>query len=403
MINTTPMDGASPLFKSEIVIVYAIALKMLLGDRLKYFGLIAGIAFAAMLIAQQASILVGFTKQTGAFIRDTAQADLWIMDPQVRFSQDHIPLREIMVHTVRGTPGVQWAVPLFQGFVRARMPDGTNFTLILVGLDDSSLTGAPPLMVEGALTDLRRDRAVFIDAGTSAKKLRMKNGGNRPMQVGDTFSIMDHQAYIAGSYRSRTSFFWEPVLYTTYSRALTFAAGGDRNLLSYVMVKLLPDASLEQTRALLQQRTGLAARTNEEFIQLTADYILNETGILMNFGFAILLGFAIGSLVAGQTFYNFTLDNLRHYGTLKAMGVSNRTLAGMLFLQVAVVSVLGYGIGVGMGSALGLLMSSAGLAFSMPWQIPAITALAILLVSLLASWFSLRRVFALEPAVVFKG
>ncbi|MBF0183123.1 MAG: ABC transporter permease [Magnetococcales bacterium] len=384
-------------------IVYAIALKMLLGDRLKYFGLIAGIAFAAMLISQQAAILVGFTKQTGSFIRDTAQADLWIMDPQVRFSQDHIPLREMMVHLVRGTPGVAWAVPLYQGFVRAKMPDGTNFTLILVGLDDASLTGAPPLMVEGQLTDLRRDRAVLIDAGTSAKKLLMKNGGKRPMQVGDSFSIMDHDAFIVGSYRSRTSFFWEPVLYTTYSRALGFAAGGERNMLSYVMVKLAPGADLEQTRQLLQQRTGLLARSNPEFIRITADYILNETGILMNFGFAVLLGFAIGALVAGQTFYNFTLDNLRHYGTLKAMGVGNRTLAAMLFLQVGVVSVLGYGIGVGMGAALGLWMSSAGLAFSMPWQIPAVTAGAIVLVSLIASWFSLRRVFALEPAVVFKG
>ena len=71
----------------------SIALKMLMGDKLKYFGLIAGIAFATMLILQQSSILVGFARQTGAFIRDTAQADLWIMDPQVRFSQDQVPVR----------------------------------------------------------------------------------------------------------------------------------------------------------------------------------------------------------------------------------------------------------------------------------------------------------------------
>ncbi|MEO5362918.1 MAG: ABC transporter permease [Magnetococcus sp. DMHC-8] len=382
--------------------MYVVALKMLMGDRLKYYGLIAGIAFAAMLISQQASILVGFTKQTGAFIRDTAQADLWIMDPQVRFSQDRVPLRETMVYLARGTPGVAWAVPLFQGFLRARMPDGTNFTLILVGLDDASLTGAPPQMVEGALTDLRRDRGVIIDAGTSARKLLMKNGGQRPMRVGDHFSIMDHDAHIVGSYRGRTSFFWEPVLYTTYTRALSFDTHA-RNMLSYVMVKLAPGADLETVRRALQQRTGLASRTNEEFVQITADYILNETGILLNFGFAVLLGFAIGALVAGQTFYNFTLDNLRHYGTLKAMGVSNVQLTGMVLLQVGVVALLGYGIGIGLGAGLGLLMSVSGLAFSMPWQIPAVTLAAIGVVCVMASWFSLRRVFALEPAVVFKG
>ncbi|MEO5340276.1 MAG: ABC transporter permease [Magnetococcus sp. MYC-9] len=382
--------------------MYIVALKMLLGDRLKYYGLIAGIAFAAMLISQQSAILVGFTQQTGAFIRDTAQADLWIMDPQVRFSQDRVPLRDTMVQLARGTPGVAWAVPLFQSFERAKMPDGTSFTLILVGLDDASLVGAPPLMVEGKLTDLRRDRGVLIDARTSGSKLRMKNGGQRAMRVGDHFSIMDHDAHIVGSYQGRTSFFWEPVIYTTYSRALSFAAG-ERSMLSFVMVKLAPGADREITRRALQQRTGLAARTNEEFVQITADYILNETGILLNFGFAVLLGFAIGALVAGQTFYNFTLDNLRHYGTLKAMGVSNGQLARMLFLQVAVVALFGYSIGIGMGAGLGLLMSASGLAFSMPWQIPAVTLAAIGVVCLLAAWISLRRVFALEPAVVFKG
>jgi len=62
--------------------MWRIAYKMLTGDRLKYFGLIAGIAFASLLVAQQASILIGFSHQTGAFIRDTAQADLWLMDSQ---------------------------------------------------------------------------------------------------------------------------------------------------------------------------------------------------------------------------------------------------------------------------------------------------------------------------------
>lgn len=121
-----------------------IALKMLFHDRLKYFGLVLGVAFASLLIAQQLSILVGLAEQTGGFIRDTAQADLWIMDPQVRFSQDSLPLRDTILQLTRGTEGVAWAVPLFQQFLRGRMSDGTRFTMILVGLDDATLTGGRP-------------------------------------------------------------------------------------------------------------------------------------------------------------------------------------------------------------------------------------------------------------------
>jgi putative ABC transport system permease protein len=382
--------------------MYLVALKMLMGDRLKYYGLIAGIAFAAMLISQQSAILEGFTKQTGAFIRDTAQADFWIMDPQVRFSQDPVPMRDTMVHVARGVPGVAWAVPLYQGFLRGRMEDGTNFTMILIGLDDASLTGAPPLMRQGALADLRRDRGVFIDAGTADQKLRMKNGGGRALRVGDRLTINDHDAIVAGSYLKRESFFWEPVIYTTYSRAISFSPD-QRNKMSFVMVKLAPGADPAATRAELERRTGLKVRDNAEFVRLNADYILKETGILVNFGMAITLGFIIGVLVAGQTFYNFTLDNLRHYGTLKAMGVSNAKLTGMVLMQAMVVAGLGYGIGVGMGAGLGLLMGASGLAFSMPWRIPAATFAAIASVCALAAWLSLRKVYALEPAVVFKG
>ena len=151
----------------------------------------------------------------------------------------------------------------------------------------------------------------------------------------------------------------------------------------------------------LEQKTGLAVRSNDDFIRLTADYILNTTGILVNFGLAVALGVLIGSLVAGQTFYNFTLDNLRHYGALKAMGVSNRQLVLMVLLQAGTVAVLGYAIGAGLGCAMGWIVASQGLAFSMPWQVPGFAFLAIVSVCALAAWLSLRRVFRLEPAVVF--
>jgi len=48
-----------------------IALRMLLGDKLKYAGLVAGLAFATLLITQQGSIFAGFVLRTGAWIRDT--------------------------------------------------------------------------------------------------------------------------------------------------------------------------------------------------------------------------------------------------------------------------------------------------------------------------------------------
>jgi putative ABC transport system permease protein len=274
--------------------------------------------------------------------------------------------------------------------------------MMLVGIDDATLMGGPPWMVQGTLADLRRDRGILIDAGTAVQKLFMKRGGGRELRVGDYLSINDNDAVVVGSYRARPTFFWEPVIYTTYSRALQWAPR-ERNLLSFVLVKVKAGADLEQVRRAIESKTGLTARTNEEFIQLTADYILTATGILVNFSIAVALGFVIGLIVAGQMLYNFTLDNLRHYGSLKAMGVANLTLARMVLLQALTVAILGYGIGVGLASLMGWLIWHMHLAFAMPWQIPAFTAVAILTICMIASLLSLIPVFRLEPAVVFKG
>lgn len=379
-----------------------IALTMLLGDRLKYYGLVIGIAFAAMLMAQQLSIFNGFTTRTGAFIRDTAQADLWVMDPQIRFSQESVPLRDTALQLVRGVSGVAWAVPLYQGFIRGRLPDGTRVTMIVVGLDDATLTGAPPIMRVGRLEDLRRDGAVLIDAVSAEEKLRMRRGGGRALQPGDYLTINDHDALVVGSYEGRRSFFWEPVVYTTYTRALRMSPP-QRNLLSFVLVKLQAGADLDAVKREIEVRTGLKARTNHEFDRATTEYILGATGIRINFGLAVALSFLIGLLIAGQTFYNFTLDNLRHYGALKAMGVGDARLAAMVLLQACTVAVLGYGIGVGFACLLGLGLAKAGLAFTMSWQIPVVTLLAIIAICAVAALLSLLRVFRLEPAEVFKA
>jgi putative ABC transport system permease protein len=379
-----------------------VALSMLFHDRLKYFGLLVGIAFSAMLITQQAGILVGLAAQTGSFIKDTSQGDLWVMDDQVRFSQDSLPLQDTILTRVRGVEGVDWAVPMYQSFLRARLKDGTRFLVILIGLDDATLMGGPPAMVEGSLGDLRRDRAVIVDHAALATKLTRKRTDGAPMKVGDRLDINDSEVEVIGTYSATKSFFWEPVIYTTYSRAIAIAPP-ERRVLTYTMVKCKPGVDVAAVKARIEAATGLSARTNEEFAKLTRDFILKETGILINFGLAVALGFFIGVLLCGQMLYNFTVDSLRYYGSLKAMGATNVQLIRMVLVQVLTIGVLGYGIGVGMASFLGQLVADGGLAFSLPWQIPVAAAGAIGAICVISGVLSLVRVLTLEPAIVFKA
>jgi putative ABC transport system permease protein len=378
-----------------------LAIKMLMGDRLKYFGLIAGMAFAAMMIAQQASIFTGFKSQTVTFIRQNPGVDLWVMDEQVRFSEDQVGMPETAVQRVRSVEGVEWASPMFKGWLRARLPDGTSMLVIVVGIDDATLVGGPHTVVEGAITDLRQEGAILIDVKDKSSKLRMTRDG-RDIEVGDRLSINDHELRIVGTYSSPPSFFWDPVLYTTYSRALQITPQ-ERNLMSFVMVKLKPGADVEDVRRRIEERTPFVARTPAEFERLTSGFILAKTGILVNFGIAVGLGLLIGIIVTGQTFFNFTVDNLRYFASLKAMGAGAGTLISMVMVQVLTATSIAFGIGLGIASVFGSLIRNTGLAFEMPWYIPTVTGGAMLTVGLLAGLFSLAKVLRLEAGVVFKA
>ncbi len=380
-----------------------LAIKMLMGDKLKYAGLLAGMIFAAMMICQQASIFSGLSSQTGTFIREIGDVDLWVMDKQVRFSEDNNALPDTTLQRVRSVEGVAWASPLYKSFLKMRLEDGTRTTAIVVGVDDATLTGAPhpESMVNGALTDLRQDRGVLIDIRDSATKLRGKYS-DRPIRIGDRLSINDNDSVVVGAYKGSASFFWDPVIYTTYSRAISMAPR-ERNMMSFVLVRVTPGADVQTVRARIEAATGHAARTSPEFEIITRDYILKSTGILINFGIAIGLGFIVGMLITGQTFFNFTLDNLRYYAALKALGATASTLIKMVLVQVLSVTWISFGIGVGIAAAMGVMIQKTDLAFLMRWQTVAMTGGAMLIVGMLAALISLAKVLRLEPGIVFKG
>src|ERR1700761_4893168 len=140
-----------------------VALRMLIGNRGKYFAIVFGIAFACMLMAQQASIFVGLMRNTTSQIRDISGADIWVMDPSVEFVDDITPLSDDDLYRVRGVQGVAWAVPLYKGLARAQFREGNFKQFIVLGLDDQTLVGAPAQMLLGSIAQLRSPDAVIID------------------------------------------------------------------------------------------------------------------------------------------------------------------------------------------------------------------------------------------------
>jgi putative ABC transport system permease protein len=396
-----------------------IALKMLVGDKAKFFGIVLGLTFSALLITQQGSIFCGLMLRTCGQVTDITGADLWVMDPSVRYIDDVKPMLENSLYRVRGVEGVRWAVPLYKGTARVKVNPpvsrGNQATVIeqviLLGLDDATLVGAPPLykILAGNLRDLRMPDAIIVDGDRLSKLYPDENWADLKRLGKDFYrrflrrqlEMNDHRAIIVGVCEATRTFQTNPVVYTTYTRAKNFAPQ-ERKILSYILAKTEPGLTPGSVANQISAATGLSARTSSEFAWMTINYYLLSTGIPFNFGITAMLGFLVGTAIAGQTFYNFTIENIKQFGALKAMGATNLRIVGMILLQALVVGLLGYGIGVGLAALFGWAIGGSELAFFTPWLLLPITGGAIVLICVLSSLLSVQRVIRLEPAIVFR-
>ena len=377
-----------------------VALRMLTGDRGKYLGLVFAIAFSTFLLENQTSIFVGILKRTGARIADVTDAEVWVMDANTQYFEESKTLKDTDLTRVRGVPGVEWAVRLFKGSPVARTEAGRFAQASVLGLDDVTLVGAPRKMVLGSWERLREPDSIVVDK--AGYELLWPG---EPLRLGRSLQLNDHLVRVVGISNAGATFISFPLIHTRYSVAVNFQ-GIERSQMGFVLARPRAGITPEELTWRIAAYTGLRARTTDEFVWDCIRYTLMHTGIPVNFGITIAIAIFVGAVVAGQTFYLFTLENLKQFGALKAIGVTNWRLVGMILLQAGMVGVIGFSIGTGLAAAFFDLMArsfTAARGMMMPWQNVALTAACIFFVVIASSLLSIRRVLVLEPAAVFRA
>ena len=373
-------------------------MKMLLGDRAKYLGLVFGIAFASLLMSQQVSIFVGIMSRATNQIRDIPQADIWVMDKDIQYMEETRPIRNVDLYKVRGVKGVEWAVPLYKGPAVVRTPNYMQ-QIMMLGLDDATLMGAPPKMLAGKWEDIKLPNAMVMD----------KMGWdfiwpNQPIEIGREIEINEKRVRIVGICEASPPFMNFPIVYTRYSEAINLAAQ-NRNQLTFVLVKAKEGQDVAILAKRIAEEANLQALTAHEFMWRNINYFLTKTGIAINFGITVMLGFIIGAVISGQTFYIFVIENLRQFGALKAIGVTNFQILKMVLLQAITAALLGYGIGIGLAAIFFDVTSTlpAMKGFMLHWEVALAVFIAVVVIILLSSLASIRKVMVLDPAIVFRG
>ncbi|PAW69237.1 MAG: ABC transporter permease [Verrucomicrobiia bacterium Tous-C5FEB] len=383
-----------------------LALKMLFGDTAKYLMLVAGLFLATFLIVQQASVFSGLMLWTTSTLKNV-NAPIYVVEERVEQVNEVNPLRDTDVARVRSVSAVRWAMPLYSGIQRVRIDDGSLKTVQLLGIDSASLVGAPAKMLEGNLEDLRLPNTVVIDELAAT---RLAKDPKHPIKIGDRFEINDIEARVVGICLASRSFTGGPYIWTTYERALQYTPAS-RKMLSAVLAApvegMTPDAAAKE----IMRTTGLRAYVNrgfgrnpDDFNTSTVWWYVRNTGIPISFGTTVIIGFIVGTAISCQTFYAFVLDNLKHLGALKAMGMSNLRLSFMLLLQSATVGSIGFGIGLLFTSFFARwAITNQQPPFYLSWQVPVVAFVVIQGICMVSALLGIIRLSLYEPAMVFRA
>ena len=372
-----------------------LGLKTLLFDKVRFLITVSGVAFAVTLVLVQGGLFVGLLDNSTITIEKLG-ADLWITSknsPNLDFVHQ---FPESNLYRARSVPGVSRADNLILSFMQVALPTGAEETTIVYAMQDFSRWGVPWELEGGSLDGLESGSFVAFDESAS------KRFG--PFEIGDYREVNGHRFRVVGKTRGAKSFTTTPLAFMDFHRAQGLQPGVLSGKTSYIVVKLAPGADAETVRAELGRRLPYNdVFTSAAWAERSRGYWIENTGIGFNAFLTVFLGCLVGVVVVAQTLYTSTMEHLKEFGTVKAIGGSNLDIYRMLGKQATVAAVLGFVLGYAPAQLLKPVIAAAGLKLIIAPQTTFIVLLGTVLLCLVSALVSFRKVAGIDPALVFRA
>jgi putative ABC transport system permease protein len=371
-----------------------LATKSLLHDKLRFFITVSGVAFAVTLVFVQVGLFLGLMSNASLTI-DQIEADLWVTShntPNVDFAHT---FPETYIKRVRSTPGVAHADNLIVWFMNVNLPTGAVEGTEVYALENFERWNFPRNIVEGNVTDLRRGPYMVLD--DSAKK----RWGN--FEVGEYREVLGRRLKIIGRTIDEKSFTTTPLTFMDYRLAQALNENVMRGNTTYVLVKLAPNADVEAVRKELQRRLPYNdVFTKDEWSKRSRAYWIESTGLGLNMYITVFLGCLVGIVVVAQTLYTSTMEHIREFGTVKAIGGGNGDIYLILGKQATIAAIAGFALGALQAFALRPVMAKIDLKLIIPTELYVMVLIGAIALCLGSAVVSFRKVATIDPALVFR-
>ncbi len=372
-----------------------LAVKSLLYDKLKFSITVAGVAFAVALVFVQVGLFLGIMDNSTVAIRNI-DADLWVTSkntPNIDFAHT---FPETFVNRVRTVPGVADADNLIVWFAQVALPNGAMEATEIYALEDFSKWNIPWKVEGGDVADLRRGNFMMMDASAT------KRFGE--FAIGDYREVNDQRLKIIGKTHEVRSFTTTPVSFVDYELMQSLLPQILHNRTTYVIVKLAPGADATAIKAEIKRRLPYNdIYTKTEWATRSRDYWVRNTGLGLNIAVTVFLGCLVGVVIVAQTLYSSTMEHIKEFGTVKAIGGSNRDIYAILGKQATIAAVCGYLVGAAMAYAMGPVVKLIDLRLILPNELALTIFIGAVVMCLFAAMISFRKVASIDPALVFRG
>jgi putative ABC transport system permease protein len=377
--------------------MWTLARKLLLHDRLRFVVAIAGVSVSVMLVLVQVGLYFGFMDTASAVI-DASKADIWVGKKSNDSFEFSTPFDERTYYKVASVEGVQQADRVLLNFAQVKLPDGGDLGAQILGVETAP--GKKPLLgpwnvVKGDANRLSQPGAIVVDT-TEYSKLHID-------QIGHLTEISGVRAELVAMTSGIRSFTTSPIIFADIRTARSFMPQLGEEPVTYVLVKVAPGQSIEAVKARINLLPNLAAYTTKDMSTRTRSYWSTRTGVGAGFFTTAVLGIIVGFVVVGQILYSGTLQYIREYGTLKAMGAKNSAVVKVILSQAMISAALGFIVGAPLAMGMRAAMKGANLTVALSPELYVTTLLITAVMCAFAALLSIVKVLRLDPASVFKA
>lgn len=371
------------------------AYRFMIYDKAKFFGILFGVVISIFLVGAQLGLLNGLLDNSVGITKGNTNY-LFVVNKKSTSATSLLNMDKRVGNELKSIDGVDKVYPVIVTMGSAKFKSGATGMIAIVGVQGPDFVGGPKNYLPNSnLNDLQNEGAVIVD---NADLENMEN-----VKVGDHFSINDQRVYVSAISVNNAGMGQANVI-TTIERARKLF-GLSPNYVSAFMVKtnsIDPEINKQIANQITKIIPAVKAATGVDYMEESLEYVKKASGIMISF--MVLVGFALftGLIIVGLTMYSSVNDRIKDYGTIKAIGGANGFIVRLILLQSALYAMIAFVIAMSLLFGINILMVAAnqGLVFT-PGLI-LFLVVTTLIICLIGSYFSLRRILKLEPVQIFR-